>query len=57
MEAKKSSMIEWVGPRCSIPGIRRSMSGMMEATNSEGMFMSTLKILDEVFPMIYPKAK
>jgi len=50
-------MREWEGPRCSRPGINRSMSGITEATNSRGMFTPTLKNLDAVLPDKYPKAK
>jgi len=48
---------EWVNPRCSSPGINRSMSGMMEATNNRGMFKLTFRSLDVAFPVMYPKAK
>ena len=41
---------EWVGPRCSRPGINRSMSGMMDATNRSGRFMFVLRSLDVAFP-------
>lgn len=48
---------EWVGPRCSKPGISRSRSGMMEATNRRGRFRFTLRNLDVAFPDRYPKAR
>lgn len=48
---------EWVGPRCSKPGISRSMSGKMEAKKRRGMLSSRLRILLEAFPVRYPKAK
>jgi len=54
---KQKRMREWEGPRCSRPGINRSMSGITEATNSRGIFTLTLKILDAVLPDKYPKAK
>ena len=48
---------EWVGPRCSRPGINRSMSEMMEATNNSGMFTLTFRSLDVVLPVMYPRAR
>lgn len=48
---------EWVGPRCSRPGIKRSMSGMIDATKRRGRFMFTLRSLDVAFPVRYPKAR
>ena len=48
---------EWVGPRCSKPGINRSMSGMTEAKNNRGMFTFTFRSLDVAFPVRYPRAR
>jgi hypothetical protein len=48
---------EWVGPRCSRPSIRKSMSGMTEATNNKGMFELTFRSLEVVLPVRYPKAR
>jgi len=48
---------EWVGPRCSKPGISMSMSDMMEATNSRGMFTLVSRSLDVAFPVMYPIAR
>ena len=53
----RNKMMEWVGPRCSRPGINRSMSAMMEATNSKGMFALTFRSLEVAFPLMYPKAR
>lgn len=50
-------MKECVGPRCSSQGIRRSVSGMIEATSTNGMFKLMFRDLDVAFPSIYPKAK
>lgn len=48
---------ECVGPRCSKPGISRSMSGMMENANNKGTFTLTFRRLDDAFPDKYPRAK
>jgi len=48
---------EWVNPRCSRPGINRSMSGMTEARNNKGMFTLTFRSLDVTFAVKYPKAR
>ena len=56
-ERRERKMMEWVIPRCSSPGINRSMSGMMEATNNRGMFKLTFRSLDVAFPVKYPKAR
>jgi len=48
---------EWVGPRCSRPGINRSMSEMTEATNNSGMFTLTFRSLDVTLPVMYPRAR
>ena len=53
----KKNIREWVGPRCSMPGIRKSMSEIMEATSSKGIFMLTFRSLEVPFPRIYPKAR
>jgi len=56
-ERRERKIREWVNPRCSSPGISRSMSGMTEATNNRGMFKLTFRSLDVAFPVTYPKAK
>jgi len=43
-------MIECVGPRCSKPGMSRSMSGKRETKNRRGTFTSAFRSLDDVFP-------
>jgi len=48
----KNKMMEWVGPRCSRPGINRSMSAMIETTNSKGMFALIFRSLDVAFPVM-----
>ena len=48
---------EWVGPRCSRPGITRSMSDMTDASNSNGTFTFIFISLDVAFPHKYPMAK
>lgn len=50
-------IIECVGPRCSSPGIRKSMSAITEAARSIGIFASKFRSLDAAFPVRYPKAK
>lgn len=59
MGRKNSEMMirEWAGPRCSRPGINRSVSGTTEATNNRGMFTLTFRSLDVAFPVMYPKAR
>jgi len=42
---------EWVNPRCSRPGINRSMSGMIEATNNRGRLMLTFRNFAEALPV------
>jgi len=56
-ERKERKIMEWINPRCSSPGINRSMSGKTETTNNRGMFKLTFRSLDVAFPVMYPKAK
>ncbi len=56
-KSRERRIAEWVGPLCSRPGIKRSMSGMTEATNSRGMLTLTFRSLDVAFPVMYPKAR
>ena len=57
MKSKEMAMREWVGPRCFRPGINRSMSGMIEATNNRGMFTFMFRSLDVALPVMYPRAR
>ena len=57
MKTRMETIREWVGPLCCKPGISRSMSGMMEARKSRGMFTFTLRSLPVAFPVRYPKAR
>ena len=54
---RKNTIMEWLGPLCIMPGIKRSTSDITEATNIRGTFASVLRILDAVFPIRYPRAK
>jgi len=56
-ERSERKITEWVNPACSRLGMKRSMSGMTEATNNRGMFMLTFRSLHVAFPVKYPKAK
>ena len=56
-KSRETMIREWVGPRCSRPGINRSMSEMIEATNNRGMFALMFRSLDVAFPVMYPKAR
>ncbi len=56
-KSRETTIREWVGPRCSRPGINRSMSEMTEATNNRGMFTLTFRSLDVAFPVRYPRAR
>lgn len=57
MKNRDATIMEWVGPRCSRPGIIRSMSGIMEQKSMSGMFMSVFVSFDENLPAMYPHAK
>lgn len=57
MKSREMMTREWVGPRCSRPGINRSMSDMTEATNNRGILTLTFTSLDVIFPVMYPKAR
>jgi len=50
-------IIECVGPLCSSPGIKRSMSASTEAARSNGIFVSRFRSSDVAFPVRYPKAR
>ena len=56
-KSRQKTITECIGPRCSRPGISRSMSGSTEARNNKGMFIFTSRILDAVFPDRYPRAR
>jgi len=56
-KSRERRIAEWVGPLCSRPGIKRSMSGMTEATNSRGMLTLTFRSLDVALPVMYPRAR
>jgi len=56
-ERRERKIREWVNPRCSNPGINRSMSDITEATNNRGMFTLTFRSLDVALPVMYPKAR
>ena len=49
--------IECVGPRCSINGIKISMSGITDNKNISGMLILVLRILAVNLPIIYPSDK
>lgn len=49
--------IECVGPRCSSPGIIRSMSGKRERSRTREMFMFTFRSFEESLPVRYPRAR
>jgi len=57
MKIRVEMIRECVGPLCCKPGISRSMSGMMEARKSRGMFTFTLRSLLVAFPVKYPNAR
>ena len=57
MKNRDATIMEWVGPRCSMPGIIRSMSGIMEQKSMSGMFILTFVNFDKDFPAMYPKAR
>ncbi len=57
MKKRDATIMEWVGPRCSRPGIIRSMSGIMEQKSMSGMFILTFESFDENLPATYPHAK
>jgi len=44
-------IIECVGPLCSSPGIKRSMSASTEAARRIGMFVSRFRSSDAAFPV------
>lgn len=48
----RSSITEWVGPPCLIPGIRRSMSGSIESVRANGMLILVSRNFDEAFPVM-----
>ena len=50
-------MIEWVGPLCSMNGIRRSMSGTTDSMRTNGMLSSVFSSLDEALLERYPNAR
>lgn len=50
-------IMECVGPRCLRTGIKKSMSGSVEAKNNRGTFTFTFRSLDVALPDKYPKAK
>lgn len=50
MKIRMEVIREWVGPRCSKPGINRSMSGITEIRKRRGRFTFTLRSLDVAFP-------
>jgi len=56
-KSRQKTITECIGPRCSRPGINRSMSGSTEARNNKGMFIFAPRILDAVFPDRYPRAR
>lgn len=49
--------IEWVGPRCSMNGISRSMSGITERDNMRGMLTCVFVKWAVNFAVKYPRAK
>ncbi len=48
---------EWVGPRCSKPGISISMSDITEAKRRREILVLTFRYLLTPLPVKYPKAK
>lgn len=57
MNAMNVSMTEWVGPRCSINGIKRSMSGITESVRTKGMLSSVFSNFAEILLRMYPNAR
>jgi len=57
MNAISAMMREWVGPRCLMNGIRRSISGRMESVRTKGMLSSVFNSLDDALLKRYPRAR
>ncbi len=57
MRRMKIIISECVGPRCSKPEIRRSMSGIMETKRRITILDFTFRSRSVIFPVMYPKAK
>ena len=57
IKAMNASMTEWVGPRCSINGIKRSISGITESVRTNGMLSSVFNSFAEALLRIYPNAR
>jgi len=50
-------MTEWVGPRCLINGIKRSMSGITESVRANGILSSVFSSFAEALLRTYPNAR
>ena len=57
MNTMSVMMREWVGPRCLMNGIRRSISGRMESVRAKGMLSSVFNSFAEVLLKRYPGAR
>jgi len=55
-KSRQKTITECSGPRCSRPGINRSMSGSTETRNNRGMFTFSFRIFDAALPDKYPRA-
>jgi len=52
-----NAITECVGPRCSINGIKISMSGITDKANINGILIFVLKIFAASSPIMYPSDK
>ncbi len=57
MKIRVAATAEWIGPRCWILGIRRSMSGIIDSSRINAMFMRVLRSFDAVNPQTCPSAR
>jgi len=61
MNIMNAVMSEWVGPRCSMVGMkiwmRMSMSGMTDRVRTSGMLIFVFSSFAAVLPEMYPRAR
>lgn len=58
MKAMNAIMIECVGPRCSMNGLKKmSMSGMTDSTRTTGMLRFVFSSFAEALLEMYPNAR
>lgn len=57
MKTMDAVMIECVGPRCSINGMRMSMSGMTDSMRTTGMLSFVFSSFADVLLEMYPSAR